>query len=341
LIENALICIGRNVDGKAGTRRLFVFGSDVDIIGLMRCEIGFKRKPVFVLGVPVDLISQQQTLEIIKSWVEIDSRSKEVARYVVTAYSEFFVHAQKDAEFFRALRDADLVVPDGVSVLGAARYYLKLKTQRSGVKKDKVWKAGFGRLMLEVKALLAGFRVGGEIFRSKVGKPVAGVELVRKILYFAPRKKWRVFLLGGFGDTAETLREKVLEEVEDEKQEGGSWLAVDKGIQDWKSASEKEHVEVIRKINRFEPDVLLVAYGPIKQEKWICRYKDGIKAKVIIGVGGSFDELAGLTPAAPSFFVRHGLKWFWRLIVEPWRWKRIWKAVVVFPTLVWREGREI
>jgi len=65
--------------------------------------------------------------------------------------------------------------------------------------------------------------------------------------------------------------------------------------------------------------------------------KGKLKAKVALGVGGTFDEFLGKVREAPEVFSRLGLKWLWRLVVQPKRMGRIWQAVVVFPWLVFRE----
>ena len=61
------------------------------------------------------------------------------------------------------------------------------------------------------------------------------------------------------------------------------------------------------------------------------------EVKLAMGVGGAFDFLTGKLPRAPKALRAIGLEWFWRLILQPSRWKRIWRAVVVFPMLVIKE----
>lgn len=69
-------------------------------------------------------------------------------------------------------------------------------------------------------------------------------------------------------------------------------------------------------------DILFVAFGHQKQEKWIALNFDKIPAHVIMGVGGSFDEIAGIVPRTPVWLHKLGLKWLIRLILQPWRIKR-------------------
>jgi N-acetylglucosaminyldiphosphoundecaprenol N-acetyl-beta-D-mannosaminyltransferase len=84
--------------------------------------------------------------------------------------------------------------------------------------------------------------------------------------------------------------------------------------------------------------VVLVAFGHGRQEKW-CRdnLPDLPEVRLAMGIGGTFDFLAGEIKRAPLAFRRLHLEWLWRLIQEPRRWRRIWTAVVVFPYLAARE----
>lgn len=69
-------------------------------------------------------------------------------------------------------------------------------------------------------------------------------------------------------------------------------------------------------------NVLLVGLGSPKQEYWIDEFLGVTKCGVGIGVGGSFDVLAGMVPRAPRMWQRTGLEWLYRLIQEPSRWRR-------------------
>lgn len=69
-------------------------------------------------------------------------------------------------------------------------------------------------------------------------------------------------------------------------------------------------------------DILFVAFGHIKQEKWIAQNLSKLDVKVAMGVGGAFDYISGLVPRAPLFIRSLGFEWLFRLIVQPWRVKR-------------------
>jgi N-acetylglucosaminyldiphosphoundecaprenol N-acetyl-beta-D-mannosaminyltransferase len=86
------------------------------------------------------------------------------------------------------------------------------------------------------------------------------------------------------------------------------------------------------------PDILFVGFGHEKQEKWIAEHlRDLPSVKIIMGVGGSFDYLSDTVARAPCFLRKIGLEWLYRLIIQPWRFKRILKAIFIFPLLVVKE----
>jgi N-acetylglucosaminyldiphosphoundecaprenol N-acetyl-beta-D-mannosaminyltransferase len=75
-------------------------------------------------------------------------------------------------------------------------------------------------------------------------------------------------------------------------------------------------------INRIKPDLLFVALGHGKQERWIAKNLPSLKVKLAMGVGGSLDQIAKPWLKAPKFIQGIGLEWLYRLIVQPWRLKR-------------------
>ncbi len=261
-----------------------------------------------VLGTRVDLVSQSEAVNMVSGWIEVGGKT----RVVATAYSEFFVAALGDKAFRMALEGSDLVTPDGIGPLAAIRYQL-LSAQCS-------W---------TICHLLTGFRVGVDILRGRVGQPVSGYWLFETLVAKAAKEGWSVFLLGGFGETAEKLAQK----LETEKTRKLK-VEYEGGARNEAEMTGEANEVVIEKINKFKPDLLFVAYGPVKQEKWLAENKGKLRVKVAMGVGGTFDEALGLVREAPVAFSKYGLKWFWRLLQQPQRLPRIFKATFVFAWLV-------
>lgn len=94
-----------------------------------------------------------------------------------------------------------------------------------------------------------------------------------------------------------------------------------------------------------QPDILFVALGNPKQEKWIASFKEQLPVPVMIGVGGTLDFVTGTIRRAPLWMQRSGLEWFFRFLQEP---KRLWKRYVIdifqFSVLFfkqWRRWRQV
>ncbi|HRN96420.1 MAG TPA: WecB/TagA/CpsF family glycosyltransferase [Candidatus Levybacteria bacterium] len=78
----------------------------------------------------------------------------------------------------------------------------------------------------------------------------------------------------------------------------------------------------LQKATEEKIDILFVALGSPKQEQWIYEHLEELPVKVVMGVGGSFDMISGKVKRAPEFVRSLGLEWLWRLMIQPWRWKR-------------------
>ena len=101
------------------------------------------------------------------------------------------------------------------------------------------------------------------------------------------------------------------------------------------SDSGEAEEKIIFEIKNFAPAILAVGLGQGKQERFIAKYLPKLPSICIaIGVGGAFDMISGKKPRAPRFMRQIGLEWLWRLVIEPKRWQRIMRAVIIFPIIV-------
>jgi N-acetylglucosaminyldiphosphoundecaprenol N-acetyl-beta-D-mannosaminyltransferase len=123
---------------------------------------------------------------------------------------------------------------------------------------------------------------------------------------------WRVFFLGSEPGVAEKARERVLE------QWPGVQLAVHHGYFDMTPDS-AENTAIVDKINAFGADIVLVGMGMPRQEIWILRNIDRLKACVTFTVGGAFDYEAGAQRPAPRWLGQYGVEWIYRLVTDPRR----------------------
>ncbi|PIQ27401.1 glycosyltransferase [bacterium (Candidatus Blackallbacteria) CG17_big_fil_post_rev_8_21_14_2_50_48_46] len=81
--------------------------------------------------------------------------------------------------------------------------------------------------------------------------------------------------------------------------------------------------QLIAEINQAQPDILFVALGVPKQEEFIAKWRSELKVPILIGVGGSFDVISGQLQRAPLWMRKMHLEWFYRLIQQPSRWRRM------------------
>jgi len=87
----------------------------------------------------------------------------------------------------------------------------------------------------------------------------------------------------------------------------------------------------IKTISEFQPDLAICLLGSPYQEKYIYHLRAGLKRlPLAAGLGGAFDFLTGKIKRAPSIWRQLGLEWFWRLLQQPSRWRRIYRATFVF-----------
>lgn len=156
---------------------------------------------------------------------------------------------------------------------------------------------------------------------------ITGTELTKLILEHADTRGEKVFLLGAQPGVAAKAAQEMT------KMYPNAEIAWYEGAQTVKLEKNEEASMTIAKINAFEPDYLLVAYGSPWQDIWIEANRPYLRARVAIGVGGVLDEWAGIVALCPAWLDRVGGKWLFRFVTQPWRWKRIVR-VIAFGFLV-------
>jgi N-acetylglucosaminyldiphosphoundecaprenol N-acetyl-beta-D-mannosaminyltransferase len=166
--------------------------------------------------------------------------------------------------------------------------------------------------------------------RDRIKKRVTGVDLVWRLAEKIEKTDHKLFLLGGEGNVAEEAAAKLKVKYPELKIVGAEM-----GHWDIGKSGNWENKDLNSRINQAKPDILLVAFGHGKQEKWIYHNLPKLESvKVAIGVGGTLNYISGKVKRAPNILRHLGLEWCWRLGKEPWRWKRIITAVIIFPWLV-------
>jgi len=169
---------------------------------------------------------------------------------------------------------------------------------------------------LEASDLNVADSVGVMLAARLLGQPlqerVTGSDGIHRLAAHSALKSYRLYLLGAAPGVAGLVAERLSAE------NPGLQIA---GIYAG-SPNVREEEDIIGRIGAASPDLLLVAYGVPAEEKWIARNRLRLGVPVMIGVGGAFDFVAGVTKRAPGWMRRCGLEWLHRLLREPWRWRR-------------------
>lgn len=142
---------------------------------------------------------------------------------------------------------------------------------------------------------------------------VTGSDGVPLIARHAAERGWKIFFLGageGVADKAATILQARYDRLQVVGTYGGS-------------PAEHEEDDIVTLVNASGADILFVAYGAPNQDKWIARNLPRLNVSMAMGVGGSFDFIAGIVPRAPAWMRQRGLEWLYRLVRQPWRLKRM------------------
>ena len=170
-----------------------------------------------------------------------------------------------------------------------------------------------------------GLILAAKYLRLPLAERVSGTDLIKKLI-INYGDELKIFLLGakeGIGEQAATRLKSLNQNVKIVEIVSGGKLDV--------NGQFKDEEIILESIRASGANLLLVALGQVKQEKWIYRNLEHLPGITAIGIGGALDFYAGRAKRAPKIFQRLGLEWLWRVLLEP---KRIWRiinAVIVFP----------
>ena len=164
---------------------------------------------------------------------------------------------------------------------------------------------------------------------TRLKERVAGFDFIHRIFELGKDKNISFYFLGSKPGVAESAGKKI-----EEKYSGIKIVGANDGY-----FSVEEEKSIIKEINSKHPDVLLVAMGAPKQERFINKYKDKLNCKVAIGVGGCFDVISGNVKRAPKLFIKLRLEWLYRGLTDFRRLKRL-GAIPRFMIAVKRERKK-
>jgi N-acetylglucosaminyldiphosphoundecaprenol N-acetyl-beta-D-mannosaminyltransferase len=165
-----------------------------------------------------------------------------------------------------------------------------------------------------------GVVVASKMLRKPLTERIAGVDVVAELLKTIREKKLTALIVGGKG-----YESRKVAESEDNfwhiqiQQTSLRWY------RDFDRKVSDDTTDVLNWIVKNKPTFVFVALGAPYQEQWIIEQRDELKkagVKCAMVVGGAFDVLSGNIARAPDSMQQFGLEWAWRLLQQPWRWKR-------------------
>ncbi len=291
-----------------------------------------------ILGISITTSSRKEILEEIKKYLvgnlrTNDQNAKKQVKplVIVTPNPEQVVYAKKDSHFADILNRADVALPDGIGITIAARYlniFSKSYTLRPipgvefvenlvAVATERGVTIGLigGRGAVAVEALeclqkmhpkLQGWAEDGPEVRLAC-RPPAG-----------PLRSSEASEAGQAGITNYELR--IMNHREEKIQDSSFKIQA--------SSTEDYFKQLTRRITESHTSIIFIGLGAPKQEYFIERLTYHVSRisyhlpLVLMSVGGSFDEISGRSQRPPKIVLRYGLKWLWRLILEPRRFRR-------------------
>ncbi len=241
--------------------------------------------------------------EAVQKFCDFDQNSP--LKFAATPNAEIMLESKQNPALKNFLQNCSLNFTDSISLLWAAEC------------NSQQW--SLPRAVFELAFLP---------FRKKywqaIPETISGADIFSDICAEAARKHQKIFLIGGL-PTAAAKTVKILNQ---------KFPDLEINFYEGMVNSETEPL-IIQQIKDFGAEIIFTALGCPKQELCLSRILPQIpSAKMGMGIGGTLDFFAGIVPRAPFFMRKLGLEWFYRLIREPRRIKRIWRAVVVFPVMV-------
>lgn len=244
------------------------------------------RRSVDILGVRVDCVDFAQTLDQIAQWIEGGDP-------ILLDQSD---HPTKIQNLKSKIHQVCTVNPEFIMTAHSDARFATVLRQADLCVPD-----GIGVLWAAQRQ--------GVTLRERV----TGSDGIYRICERAAQRGWRLFLLGAAEGVAEQAAQRL--------------IALYPGLQvagvysgspapaDWPTIAER--------LTAAQPDILFVAFGHPRQDLWIAEHRHELPGRVAVGVGGAFDFVAGVMWRAPRWMQQWGIEWLYRLIQQPWRWRRM------------------
>ena len=232
-----------------------------------------------ILNIWVDPVDRKEAIHRVENFLEMGTRP----HAIMAANPEKHFSVPKDDILYDTFKNADLLLPDGIGVVLAARILYGVDLER-----------------------------------------IPGSEFIFDICDIAAKGSRKVFIYGA----KEGVNKKAVDELKRRYPE----LKIAGRANGY--VKESEMPDLIDRINSSKAEILFLALGSPRQEKWYATHKDRLHhVRVVQGVGGTLDTIAGTVKRAPEIWCKFQLEWLYRLIKEPKRLKRQ-KVLPIFALMV-------
>ncbi len=255
-------------------------------------------KKTSILGVGITNEKEDRILE----YLLLSLNNHITKYYIVTPNPEILVYAYNHSSYRKILNEARIALPDG-----------------------------------------AGVFLGSALIGNPLKERITGVDFMGEVCERSRNQLVKVGFLGGRHGVAEKTAECLMSKypwlnvvfVAEEWSEAGFIKQPVSGIKYKVSSMENKKSKGILNtkylIHNTDIDILFVGFGHPKQEEWIYKNLNRLPVKIAMGVGGAFDYISGQIDRAPFMIRAIGFEWLYRLIREPWRWRR----QLALPKFVW------
>lgn len=305
-----------------------------------------------VLGIKVEFLKKSEAVLQIQEWL-----SKKGKHYITTPNPEMVIDAQSDPIFKAALNNSSLSLADSSRLSWATLIkdttnpilkfiYLPFFLFPNLIMNKNHYPISAGVDLMEEliklseeKAFVTGYLGGSKKVADKLYKCLRQKYPRLKILYCSGNIQVNEKGQSSFDiyNNKMTVSKDIKQQLSNTNSNSAVVLSeVEGSVKDNQGQYDDQETDSSPARNdKMNPhtlnqkiDILFVALGHKKQEKWMSINSPKLNARVMMGVGGAFDYLSGSIPRAPLFMRYLGLEWLFRVIVQPWRIKRFWKLPV-------------
>ncbi len=278
-----------------------------------------------ILNIPLTVTPKEGVLRYIRYSLKENNKL-----LVVTPNPEQIMRAQEDKLYAQILHNAQISLPDGVGLLAGSAFMQKKLPENKFVR--------------VIAGLFYGLYLGlGVLFwKDKIKsafKITKGRDFVVDLVALANKLSLKVYLLGARSGAAQTAIANLAKNYKSVAFKASDAPELDENGKPKTKQDEFFEKQVIKDINKFKPNFLIVGIAPPKQEKWLYHNWNGLDFQCAMVCGATIDYIAGNLPYPPQILSIMGLEWLWRLVTSfktGKSLKRIFSAFPRFPLMIFK-----